>query len=71
MKLSEWIDFVRAIVRPFVIISGFVIYGVCVIRGIEVPPILAGLVAATIAEYFGERAILRLRSGQVLRLKRK
>lgn len=61
MKLSEWIDFVRAIVRPTIVIVGFIIYGVCVIKEIEVPPLLAGLVAATIAEYFGERAFLRLK----------
>ncbi len=48
-------------IRPFIIIWGFTVYGVCVIEEIEVPALLAGLVAAVIIEYFGERAILRLK----------
>ncbi|MBI2852456.1 MAG: hypothetical protein HYX84_05095 [Chloroflexi bacterium] len=61
MKLNEWIDFARAMVRPFITVWGFIIYSICVIKGIEVPPVLSGLVTATIAGYFGERAILRLK----------
>ncbi len=59
--MQEWIDFIKAIVRPVIIILGFVTYGVCVVKGIEIPPILAGLVSAVIVEYFGERAVLRLK----------
>lgn len=60
-EMEEWTDFIRAIVRPFIIIWGFIIYGVCVIREIEVPALLAGLITIVMIEYFGERAILRLR----------
>lgn len=59
--MQEWIEFIKAIIRPFIIIWGFIVYGVCVMTGVEVPTLLAGLVAAVIIEYFGERAILRLR----------
>jgi hypothetical protein len=34
---------------------------VCLIKTIEVPDLLAGLVAAVILEYFGERAVFRFR----------
>ncbi len=59
--MEEWTEFIKAMIRPFIIIWGFTVYGVCVIKGIEVPVLLAGLVAAVIIEYFGERAILRLK----------
>ena len=59
--MEEWIEFIKAIIRPFIIIWGFIVYGVCVITGVEVPALLAGLIAAVIIEYFGERAIFRFR----------
>ena len=57
--MQEWVEFIKAIFRPFIIFWGFIIYGVCVIKGVEVPVLLAGLVTVVIIEYFGERAILR------------
>ncbi len=60
-KMEAWIEFIKAIIRPFIIVWGFILYGVCIITGIEVPVLLAGLIAAVIVEYFGERAILRFR----------
>ncbi|MGD0794386.1 MAG: hypothetical protein ABR958_02160 [Dehalococcoidales bacterium] len=33
----------------------------CLVKGIEVPDLLAGLVAAVIIEYFGERAVMRFK----------
>ena len=59
--MQAWIDLIKSLVRPFIIILGFIVYGVCVIKGIAVPDLLSGLVAAAIVEYFGERAILRLK----------
>ncbi len=59
--MEEWTEFIKAMVRPFIIVWGFTVYGVCIIEEIEVPALLAGLVAAVIIEYFGERAILRLK----------
>lgn len=47
--------------RPFIIVWGFVVYGVCVMKGVEVPFLLSGLVSAVIIEYFGERAIKRMK----------
>jgi hypothetical protein len=60
-KMEAWIEFIKAIIRPFIIVWGFIIYGVCVMTGVEVPVLLAGLMVAVIIEYFGERAIFRLR----------
>jgi hypothetical protein len=58
--MKDWIDLIRAAVRPFIIVWGLVVYGICIINGTEVPALLGGLVAAVIMEYFGERAALRL-----------
>jgi hypothetical protein len=59
--MAAWIELIKAVVRPFMIVWGSILYSVCLFKGIEVPDLLAGLVAAFIVEYFGERAVLRLR----------
>ena len=59
--VKEWAEFIRSIIRPFIIIWGLTVYGICVIKGIEVPPVLTGLITAVIIAYFGERAIMRLK----------
>ena len=48
-------------VRPFIIIWVFMVYGICVMTKVEVPDLLAFLISAIIVEYFGERAIKRLK----------
>ena len=57
--MKECADFVKSIIRPFIIVWGFVVYGVCVMTGVEIPQLLAGLITAVIIEYFGERAFKR------------
>ena len=59
--MKDWTDFVKSIIRPFIIIWGFVVYGVCIITDVEVPLLLAGLVSSVIIEYFGERAVKRFK----------
>ena len=59
--MEDWSEFIRSIVRPFIIIWGFIVYGICVMTEIEVPVLLAGLISVVIIEYFGERAINRFR----------
>ena len=59
--MNEWAQFIKSIIRPFIIIWGFTVYGICVLTGVEIPELLAALVAAVIIEYFGERAILRFK----------
>ena len=59
--MQERIEYIKALIRPFIIVWGFIVYGVCIITGVEVPALLAGLIAVVIIEYFGERAILRFR----------
>ena len=59
--MKDWIELVKAIVRPFIIVWGFIVYGVCIMTGVEVPVLLAGLITAVVIEYFGERAIKRFR----------
>lgn len=59
--MEEWTQFIKSIIRPFIIIWGFIVYGICVLTGVEVPELLAALVSAVVIEYFGERAILRFK----------
>jgi len=61
MKMQHWAEFIKSIVRPFIIIWGFVVYGVCVMTGVETPYLLSGLVSVVILEYFSERAIKRFK----------
>ena len=59
--MQDWTEFVKSLVRPFIIIWGLIVYGICITRGVEVPSPLTFLFSAVIAEYFGERAILRFK----------
>ena len=59
--MQDKIDFIKGLIRPFIITWGFLVYGICVITEVEVPPLLSALVTAVIIEYFGERAIMRFR----------
>jgi hypothetical protein len=59
--MEAWVEFIKAMVRPFIIVWGSILYGVCLFKGIEVPDLLAALVSAVIIEYFGERAVFRFR----------
>jgi len=58
---QEVADMFKSLVRPFIIVWGCTVYGLCIIIEVEVPSLLAGLVSAVIIEYFGERAIKRFR----------
>ena len=59
--MKYWTEFIKSIVRPFIIIWGFMVYGICIMTQVEVPDLLAFLISAVIIEYFGERTILRFR----------
>jgi len=59
--MKDWIDLIRSLVRPFIIIWGFTVYGVCIMVGMEIPQMLTCLVTAVIIEYFGERAVKRFK----------
>jgi len=61
MKMKEWIEFIKAVIRPFIIIWGFMVYGICVMTEVEVPTLLAGLVSVVVIEYFSERAVKRFK----------
>lgn len=59
--MENYTQFIKSLIRPFIIVWGFIIYGVCIMTGIEVPALLSGLVTAIIIEYFSERAVKRFR----------
>ena len=61
VEVKDWSEFIKSIVRPFIIIWGFMVYGICIMTSVDVPYLLSGLVSAVIVEYFGERAIKRLK----------
>ncbi len=52
---------IKSLVRPFVIVWGFTVYGICIISEVKVPALLSFLISAIVIEYFGERAILRFK----------
>jgi hypothetical protein len=59
--MQDLAQFIKSIIRPFIIVWGFVVYGICILTGVEVPALLAGLLSVVIVEYFGERAVQRLK----------
>jgi len=59
--MRDWAEFIKSAVRPFIIIWGFMVYGICVMTEVEVPDLLAFLISAIVVEYFGERAIKRFK----------
>ena len=59
--MEDYSQFIKSLIRPFIIIWGFMTYGICIMTEVEIPPLLAGLVSAVIIEYFGERAIKRFK----------
>ena len=59
--MQDRIEFVKSLVRPFIIIWGFIVYGISVMTGAEIPQPLTWLVTAVIIEYFGERAMKRFK----------
>lgn len=61
MNTTEWTELIKSAVRPFIIVWGFIVYGICVMTGIEAPQPLVWLITAVIIEYFGERAIKRFK----------
>lgn len=61
LRLKDWSEFIKSAVRPFIIVWGFVVYGICVMNGVEIPQLLACLITAVIIEYFGERAVKRFK----------
>ncbi|MBI4295616.1 MAG: hypothetical protein HY667_00715 [Chloroflexi bacterium] len=60
-KMQAMTEFIKSLVRPFIVVWDLVIYGVCIMRGIAVPDLLGLLIAAIVIEYFGERAFMRFK----------
>ena len=54
-------NFIKALVRPFLIIYFAAIVGMMWFNQTEIPPLLAGIVSAITLEYFGERAFKRIK----------
>ncbi len=61
INMSALGDFIRSMVRPFIIVWSLAVYGLCIVKGTPVPDLLAFLITAIVIEYFGERALLRFK----------
>ena len=59
--MKDWTELTKSLVRPFIIVWGFTVYGICIMAEVEVPDLLAFLISAVIVEYFSERAIKRFK----------
>ena len=59
--MNDAIEFVKAIVRPYLIMSTWTVILIMNLYGEEVPAFLMGIGSAIAAEYFAERAVKRVR----------
>lgn len=58
--MKDILEFIRGIVRPFVICSGWSVWLVMILSNMPVPDILQVLVSAVTIEYVGERGVRHL-----------
>ena len=54
-------EYIKSIVRPFLIISSWIAILIMYLEGMEVPIELQGIAGAIVIEYFTERAIKRFK----------
>ena len=54
-------NFIKSIVRPYLIIYSWTLVGFMWWNQMEIPPLLLGVATTIVVEYFGERAIKRLK----------
>jgi len=54
-------NFIKALVRPFIISYSWLILGLMWLNQTEIPQLLAGVATAITIEYFGERAVKRIK----------
>ena len=59
--LTSILDFARNFARPFIIYTGWLAFLATIFLPTEPPELLLWLVGAITVEYFGERAILKLK----------
>jgi len=59
--LNDTTEFIKALVRPFLIVSSWLAIILMWMNQVEPPPLLQGMASAIAGEYIIERAIKRLR----------
>ena len=59
--MSEKLEFIKGIVRPSIVWCSFSLLTYCVILGTPIHDIVRWVIIAIVGEYFGERAVKRLR----------
>lgn len=59
--MTKTTDFIKSIVRPVLIIWGFIVAGVVIMGGGEIPVLWLSLIGAFGAEYGIERAVKRFK----------
>lgn len=58
---KEIADMFKSLVRPFLIVSGWITWLSMIATQADTPEVLTGIVAAITLEYFGERAYKRFK----------
>jgi len=59
--MDKAVELIKSLIRPFLVVWGWIIYGVCVWNEIEVPAYLLAILGAVTAEYTGERIVKRIK----------
>ena len=59
--MKNWIELIKAIPRPFIIVTGWLFFLLATATDIEIPELLKFIISAVTVEYFGERAIKRFK----------
>jgi uncharacterized membrane protein YdbT with pleckstrin-like domain len=59
--MDNWIKLIKAMVRPYLIITGWTLYLVAIPLGFDIPPFLDYFIKAVAAIYVAERSYKRFR----------
>ena len=58
----NWIEFMRALPRPFIVVSGWMLYWYCIIAEVAIPTRLDWVLYIITLYYFGERAVKSIKN---------
>jgi len=61
MFMVSELEFWKGMVRPYLIIFSWTLIGIMWLCQLPVPPLLQGVATGIVVEYFGERALKRIK----------
>jgi len=59
--MQEWTEFIKALIRPYIIFIGWPILGIGALAGVEFPLLFTSILSAFTLEYGIERAVKRFK----------